>query len=132
MAIERRNPDGLHATPGYHHLTTVTAGTLVFLAGQVPLDRAGELVGAGDVLAQADQVAANTLTALRAAGLTPSDVVRTVIYVVGDQPTLAAVWRRLHETALAPAFTTASTLLGVAALGFTGQLVELDVTAAAG
>jgi|SRR4051794_1324107 len=132
MAIERRNPDELHATPGYHHLTTVTTGTLVFLAGQVPLDRAGELVGAGDVLAQADQVAANALTALRAAGLTPSDVVRTVIYVVGAQPTLAAVWRRLHETALAPAFTTASTLLGVAALGFAGQLVELDVTAATG
>jgi enamine deaminase RidA (YjgF/YER057c/UK114 family) len=130
MPIERHNPDELHGTPGYHHVTTVSADKLVFLAGQVPLDRAGALVGAGDVLAQAEQVAANTLLALRSAGLTPSHVVRTVIYVVGDQPVLAAVWRRLHETPLAPAFTTASTLLGVAALGFAGQLVELDVTAA--
>jgi hypothetical protein len=31
---------------------------------------------------------------------------------------------------LAPAFTTASTLLGVSALGFGGQLVEIDLTAA--
>jgi hypothetical protein len=33
-------------------------------------------------------------------------------------------------SALAPAFTTASTLLGVTQLGFTGQLVEIDLTAA--
>jgi hypothetical protein len=43
---------------------------------------------------------------------------------------LAEVWRRLNDTALGPAFGTASSLLGVASLGFTGQLVELDLTAA--
>jgi hypothetical protein len=54
-----------------------------------------------------------------------------VIYVVSDDNTvLAAAWRRFNQSPLAPAFTTASTLLGVASLGFTGQLVELDVTAA--
>jgi hypothetical protein len=47
-----------------------------------------------------------------------------------DRDELAAVWTWLNESALSPAFTTASTLLGVAQLGFPGQLVEIDVTAA--
>ena len=132
MVIERHNPAELHETPGYHHVTVVTGSRTVYLAGQVPLAPDGTLVGDGDVLAQVDQVAANALTALRFAGLSPHDVVRTVIYVVSDDnAVLAAVWRRLNESPLAAAFTTASTLLGVAKLGFTGQLVELDVTVAA-
>jgi enamine deaminase RidA (YjgF/YER057c/UK114 family) len=131
MTITRINPEGLHDTPGYHHVTVVPAGRLAFLAGQCPLDAAGSLVGPGDIDAQVDQVAANTLAVLRAVGARPEQVVRTVIYVVSDDnAVLAGVWRRLRESAIAPAFTTASTLLGVARLGFTGQLVELDVTAA--
>ncbi len=39
-------------------------------------------------------------------------------------------WRRLNASDLGPAFTSASTLLGVAKLGFPGQLVEVDLTAA--
>jgi enamine deaminase RidA (YjgF/YER057c/UK114 family) len=132
MVIERHNPAELHETPGYHHVTVVTGSRTVYLAGQVPLAPDGTLVREGDVLAQVDRVAANALTALRFAGLSPYDVVRTVIYVVSDDnAVLAAVWRRFNESPLAAAFTTASTLLGVAKLGFTGQLVELDVTAAA-
>ncbi len=129
--ITRVNPEELHATPGYHHITIVEAGRLAFLAGQCPLDQTGTVVGIDDIEAQVDQVAANALTALAAAGATPEHVVRSVVYVVSDDTAvLAAVWRRFNESALAPAFTTASTLLGVARLGFTGQLVELDLTAA--
>jgi enamine deaminase RidA (YjgF/YER057c/UK114 family) len=106
---------------------------MAFLAGQCPLDVDGVLVGPGDHLAQADQVAANALTVLAAAGAEPGDVVRSVIYVVSpDNEVLGSVWRRLNESGLAAAFSTASTLLGVASLGFTGQLVELDLTAALG
>jgi len=131
--MEKLNPGGLHDTPGYHHVTIVPAGRLAFLAGQCPLDVEGSLVGDGDVLVQADQVATNALTALAAAGAGPADVVRSVIYVVSDDnKILGAVWRRLNDSALEPAFGTASTLLGVASLGFTGQLVELDLTAALG
>jgi enamine deaminase RidA (YjgF/YER057c/UK114 family) len=133
VGIERLNPAGLHATPGYHHITVVSPGRLAFLAGQCPLDAAGELVGAGDYGAQVDQVVANTLAALRSVDAGPERVVRTVIYVVvpaDGEVSLGDVWRRLLASALAPAFTTASTLVGVAKLGYTGQLVELDVTAA--
>jgi hypothetical protein len=47
-----------------------------------------------------------------------------------DREDLSAVWARLHESDLAEAFTSASTLLGVSQLGFPGQLLEIDVTAA--
>jgi enamine deaminase RidA (YjgF/YER057c/UK114 family) len=140
MPISRLNPPELHSTPGYHHVTVVTDARLVLLAGQCPLRPDGTTVGRErspadtdlDVaLAQTDQIVANTMIALRSVGATPADVVRTTIYVAsGDQSMLAAVWERLNASPLAPAFGTASTLVGVAALGFIGQLVELDVTAA--
>ncbi|QNE19783.1 RidA family protein [Kribbella qitaiheensis] len=130
MTIERSNPAGLHATPGYHHVTKVEAEQLVFLAGQCPLDEAGELAEGG-FDGQTDQVVRNILVALESVGARPEDVVRTVIYVVSPvREDLSAVWARLTESPLAPAFSTASTLLGVAQLGFPGQLVEVDVTAA--
>jgi enamine deaminase RidA (YjgF/YER057c/UK114 family) len=120
--IRRLNPDTLHPTPGYHHITVVEAGRLAFLAGQCPLDLAGQVVGGDNYEAQADQVAANALAALDAVAARPEDVVRSVIYVVSDdERVLGAVWRRLNASALAAAFTSASTLLGVAKLGFPGH-----------
>ncbi|GAB3166033.1 RidA family protein [Amycolatopsis sp. NPDC004378] len=130
MTIERQNPPGLHTPPGYHHVTVASSPRTVYLAGQCPLGSDGVVV-AGDVLAQTDRVVANTAAALAFAGASPSDVVRTVIYVVTDsRETLSAVWDRLTTSAIGAAFTSASTLLGVARLGYPGQLVELDVTAA--
>jgi len=131
MTITRLDPAGLHETPGYHHVTVVEAGPTAYLAGQCPLDAAGVLVGPADLTAQVDQVVANALVALDAAGAGAGDVVRSVVYVRSDdRGDLAAVWQRLLASPLAPAFTSASTLLGVAQLGFPGQLVEVDLTAA--
>ena len=129
--ISRLNPPQLHSTPGYHHVTVAALGRVAFLAGQCPLDAAGIVVGVGDLDAQVDQVAANSLIALSAIGAEPDDVVRSVVYVLTtEQAILASAWRRFNESPLAGAFTTASTLIGVAALGFPDQLVELDLTVA--
>jgi len=129
--ITRVKVDTLHPTAGYSHATVVEAGRLAFLAGQVPLDPSGTIVGLGDVAAQVDHVVASSLATLAAVGAAPSDVVRSVIYVASDDnATLVAVWERLTGSALGPAFTTASTLVGVARLGYTGQLVEVELTAA--
>jgi enamine deaminase RidA (YjgF/YER057c/UK114 family) len=71
------------------------------------------------------------MIALGAVGAGPSDVVRTVVYVVSnDRSVLGAAWERLTQSPLGSAFTTASTLLGVAQLGFRGQLIEVNLTAA--
>ncbi len=130
MTIERTNPPALHSPPGYHHVTKVRADELVMLAGQCPLLPSGSLAEGG-LAGQTEQVIQNILVALDSAGATPSDVVRTVIYVVSSvREELGEVWAQLNASSLAPAFTSASTLLGVAQLGFPGQLVEIDVTAA--
>ncbi|GIF13434.1 hypothetical protein Ate01nite_34660 [Actinoplanes teichomyceticus] len=122
----------MHPTAGYSHVTISEAGRLAHLAGQCPLDLSGRVVGEhGDYAAQTAQVIANCLAVLAAAGATPGDVVRSVIYVVSpDSDVLSAVWEQVNASPLAPAFGTASTLVGVAALGYHGQLVEIDLTAA--
>ena len=130
--LTRMNPPTVHETAGYSHVTISPAGRLAHLAGQCPLDLDGQVVGSpGDYAAQTDQVIVNCLAVLSAAGAAPSDVVRSIIYVVSlDSGVLSAVWDRLTSSDLGPAFTTASTLLGVAALGYRGQLIEVDLTAA--
>jgi enamine deaminase RidA (YjgF/YER057c/UK114 family) len=131
VTISRTNPAELHPTPGYHHVTSVQAERTIYLAGQCPLDSSGELVPGG-LEGQTAQVIDNILVALGSVGAGPADVVRTVIYVASPvREDLSAVWTWLTTSPLAPAFTSASTLLGVAQLGFPGQLVEIDVTAAA-
>jgi enamine deaminase RidA (YjgF/YER057c/UK114 family) len=128
--MERINPGGLHANPGYHHVTVSSAVRMVYLAGQCPLNEAGELTGDGDLAAQVGQVISNILVALSAVGAGPADVVRTVIYVVSaDRADLSNVWQILRSSTMADALTSASTLLGVSQLGYPGQLVEIDVTA---
>lgn len=131
MAITRLNPERLHRTAGYAHVTLVDAGRLAVLAGQCPLAHDGALVGLDDIVAQVNQVVTNATEALTAAGTSAENVVRSVIYVVSDDPgVLSNVWDRLTGSSLGPAFTTASTLLGVATLGYRHQLVEVDLTAA--
>ena len=128
--IVRHNPVELHKPPGYHHITVVESGRLAFLAGQCPI-ASGALVGGGNIDRQIDQVAANAATALAAVGAKADHVVRSVIYVVSDDSAvLPAAWQRLTLSVVGSAFTTASTLLGVSRLGFAGQLVEVDLTAA--
>ncbi len=129
--ITRLNPESLHPTPGYHHVTITEAGRTAYLSGQCPIRPSGALVGEGDLDAQIDQVVANSCAALAAAGAGPSDVVRSVIYVASDDTAvLGRAWARLRDSPLAAAFGTASTLIGVAALGFSEQLIEVDLTAA--
>jgi len=60
----------------YSHGMTAPAGELVVVAGQVGLDRAGKLVGPGDVGAQTKQALDNVSAVLAAAGCGMGDVIR--------------------------------------------------------
>jgi enamine deaminase RidA (YjgF/YER057c/UK114 family) len=122
---ERVTSKKLFAPPAYAH--AVRSGMLVHSAGAVPVDAEGNLVGAGDRLAQARQVLANLEAQLAAAGATPADVVKTVVYVVADRhEDLSEVWDVVRASPFAGA---ASTLVGVTFLGYTGQLVEVEAVA---
>jgi enamine deaminase RidA (YjgF/YER057c/UK114 family) len=100
MDMERINPAGLARPAGFSHAVSAPAGRLVFLAGQLGMDRDGRVVPGG-VVAQFEQALSNLLTALAAAGGHPSDLASLTIYltdVEGYQAKgkeIGAVWRRL-------------------------------------
>jgi enamine deaminase RidA (YjgF/YER057c/UK114 family) len=131
MRIDRGNVPGLAEPPGYTHYAATSGARLVFLAGQVPLDEHGELVGAGDHLAQTRQCLENLARMLEEVGATPQDAVRTTVYVVAsEQRHMGEVWREILDSDGGDVAGTAATLLGVACLGYEGQLVEIEVTLA--
>ena len=128
--VELVRPTGLDPSVPYAYASVVGPGSLVFTAGACPLDDAGEVVHPGDVAGQAGQVMANLVTALDATGCTLADVARSTVYVASDRrDDLVAAWQVVH--AAFGDHDAPSTLLGVAALGFPGQLVEVEAVAVA-
>jgi enamine deaminase RidA (YjgF/YER057c/UK114 family) len=126
--VQRLTVSELAAPPGYAHVAVATGARLVVTAGAVPLDAAGNLVGDGDIRRQARQTLDNLMQQLVAAGASGDDVLKTTVYVASpDRADLVAVWEVVQASPLAAA---ASTLLGVALLGYTGQLVEIEAIAA--
>jgi len=100
MSIERINPDELGKPSGFTHAVSSTGGKIVFLAGQTALDARNRIVGDG-VVEQFERAFGNLLTALRAAGGSPSDLVSVTIYIVdmddykAHAREIGAVWKRL-------------------------------------
>jgi Putative translation initiation inhibitor, yjgF family len=100
VAIERINPAELGRPSGFSHVVSVTSGRLAFLAGQTALDAGGQITGSG-VVEQFERALGNLLTALRAAGGQPSDLVSVTIYLVdlddyrAHGREIGEIWRRL-------------------------------------
>jgi enamine deaminase RidA (YjgF/YER057c/UK114 family) len=115
---------GLPATPQYQYAQRV--GNQLFVAGQVPHDAQGLLVGPDDPYSQALQCLRNLNTVIGVHGFAPADIRQLVVYVVGEQANLTVAWNAVteHFNGLVPP----ATLLGVARLGYVGQLVEVDAT----
>lgn len=85
MAFELINPAGLEHPVGYAHVAKVTGGTIVYIAGQAPFNEKGEVVGAGDFVAQFSQVMKNLKTAIEAVGGRPNQYAVLTIYVTNVQ-----------------------------------------------
>jgi len=112
----------------YAYGAVAAPGAIVFTAGACPLDEAGNVIGPGDHVVQAEAALENLTKALKLYGAGPEHLVRTTIYVTGDRAALVAVWDAI-AAGLHP-YRPPSTLLGVSALGYSGQLVEIDGIAA--
>ncbi len=124
---ERECAAGLAPTPGYRYATIV--GDQLFVAGQVPLDADGALVGASAPAEQTRQCLQNLEILLAVHGFLVDDIRRLMIYVVGDE--LDEVWGAICDwstTSFDGEGVPPATLLGINRLGHPGQLVEIDVT----
>lgn len=77
------NPETMFIpTAGYSQVAEIRSGKLVYIAGQVPFDKSGTLVGREDFLAQAEQVFRNLKSAVEAAGGRLSDIVKLNYFCV--------------------------------------------------
>jgi enamine deaminase RidA (YjgF/YER057c/UK114 family) len=127
MVVELRDSLVLAPPPGYSHVAIARGAKLVFTAGAVPLDSEGSLVGEGDAVVQATQVISNLIAALETAGAQPGTVVKTTVYVAGgNHGVQSAVWEVVRSSSIG---RVPSTLVGVASLGYPGQLVEIEAVA---
>jgi enamine deaminase RidA (YjgF/YER057c/UK114 family) len=130
MTIKLVRPDSLYTDAPYAYASIASRGSLIFTAGACPLDDKGEVVGVGDVRAQASLAVANLATALAASGATFADVLKTSVFVASTERTdLVAVWDLV--SAAFGDHDAPSTLLGVTALGWPNQLVEIEAVAVA-
>ncbi|MEO1060166.1 MAG: RidA family protein [Actinomycetota bacterium] len=115
---------GLAPTPGYRYADAV--GDHLYVAGQVPFDAAGTLLGEDDPAAQTRACLDNLLLLLGVHGFALDDVRHLTIHVVGPHQHLLDAWSAVtgwFDDSVPPA-----TLLGAHLLGHTGQLVEVDAT----
>lgn len=115
---------GLPATASYRYADVQEPE--LFVAGQMPLDADGALVGDGDPAAQAVRCLDNLRTLVGVHGFQVTDIRRLIIYVVGEHPALLDAWGAV--TAWFDGDVPPATLLGVNLLGRRGQLVEVDAT----
>ncbi len=127
------NPPTLMKPAGYSHVAKITGGTLVYIAGQVSADVSGQLVGEGNLEAQAEQVFKNLKAAVEAAGGSMADLVKMNVYLVAEVdasevPKFRAVRDRYVNVEKPPA----STLVTVTRLARLGWLIEIEAVAAIG
>ncbi len=126
MALERFNPEGM-PPPISPYVNVVKArGTQVYVSGQVAMDEQGQVVGVGDVVAQATLALEHVARGLRAAGAEPSHVTKVTIYVrnMEDRVKIVPLRARFFGDAL-----PASTIVEVSKLAHPDLLIEIEAIA---
>ena len=76
------NPPTLAKPAGYSHGFEVQGGKTLYMAGQVATDKAGTVVGKGDLVTQFRQVCENMKALLLARGGQMNDIVKLTMYVL--------------------------------------------------
>jgi enamine deaminase RidA (YjgF/YER057c/UK114 family) len=112
----------------YAYAAAAPGTGVIFTAGACPLDEQGRVVAPGDIAGQMRQAVGNLLVTLGESGATLSDVLKTTVYVrSASREDLVTAWNVVAATF--GDHDAPSTLLGVAALGYDGQLVEIEAVA---
>lgn len=113
------------AAPGGHYSQAVIAAGLIFVSGQLPLDREGRALAGAQFQEQVGQALANLFAILRQAGSSRELVVRVTAYIVGVErwPAFNEVYAQYFG-----AHRPARTVVPIAELHH-GCLVEIDAIA---
>jgi enamine deaminase RidA (YjgF/YER057c/UK114 family) len=121
------SPDTMPKPFGYSQVVEVRGGRTVYVAGQVPLDSSGQLIGEGDFPAQVRQAFENVRLALEAVDMTFDSVVKLQFFLtdVANLPQVRAIRDEYVNTASPPA----STSVEVSALFRPDVLFEVDAIA---
>ena len=131
MKREAVNPDSMYQSVpyGFSHAIKSSAGLSIHCSGQVAWDKNYNLIGKGDVGAQARQALKNVREVLAAAGASPADVVRTRTYVVNYGPEYLDPIGAAMAEFYGDVIPAAATLIGVQSLALPDFLIEIEVTA---
>jgi enamine deaminase RidA (YjgF/YER057c/UK114 family) len=129
--MKRINPPELGTPPGYSQVVDVSAGRIIFIAGQAALDSRGDVVGKNDFAAQAEQVFRNLSVALGAAGCTAINLVKLTVFLT-DMGNLAGYReaRNRFFASVTPPAAPAVTLVEVSKLYGPDFLIEVEAIAA--
>jgi len=126
-AVRFVKSENLPPSPGYSQVVEVRGGHLVYVAGQVAMDRAGKVVGEGDIRAQTQQTFENLKAALEASGAKFENVVKLNYYFtdITQLPVVREVRDKFINTTNPPA----STAVEVKRLFREPYLIEVEAVA---
>jgi enamine deaminase RidA (YjgF/YER057c/UK114 family) len=129
--ITRINPPELGTPPGYSQIVDVSAGRIIFIAGQTALDSDGNVVGKSDFAAQAARVFCNLAIALQASGCTAANLVKLTVFLT-DMDNLAGYReaRNRFFASVTPPAAPAVTLVEVSRLYGPDFMIEIEAIAA--
>lgn len=129
MSFKVIQPETVHDTTAFAYSHAVRMGDLIFVAGEVPRDRNGDLVGKGDVRAQTEQVFENLKAVLEAAGSGLDKVGKVTVFTTSLEyrPIIHEVRSRIFQEV---GHLPASTLAVVTSLADPDWLVEIEAVAA--
>jgi enamine deaminase RidA (YjgF/YER057c/UK114 family) len=132
LKVERFQPPGMdvrmqEGKAAYSHVVTVSgSGKLVFIAGQLARDGAGNIVGPGDMRAQLEQTFKNLDACLKAAGASWADVVKTNTFVTDYDAFSQCRDVRMRYFGVA---TPTSTTIRISGLAQPEAMVEIEMIA---
>jgi enamine deaminase RidA (YjgF/YER057c/UK114 family) len=123
------NPAAIAKPGGYTHVVeAVGPGRLIYIAGQLGLDRDNKLAGGpNDFRAQAEQTFTNLKNALAAVGAGFEHVVKLNNYLIDISH--LTIFREVRDRFIDTAAPPASTTVAIAALARPGALIEVEAVA---
>ena len=126
-AVRFVKSENLPPSPGYSQAVEIRSGRIIYIAGQVALDRSGKVVGEGDMRTQAQQTFENLQAALEASGAKFENVIK-LNYYFSDISQLAAV-REVRDKFINTANPPTSTAVEVKRLFREPFLIEVEAVA---